>query len=153
MAVLQIYRPELQQQTEVFFEQCICDLGWTYEPHGRHRDITGIKDAYMQSGCFWCLFDSGRVVGTVAVREIVKDPKTAEIKRLYVSREYQGRGYGRLLFDTVLQYAKGSGYSKVCVDTRRDRDASLHLIRKNGFKEIPKYNDNAFAELFFELKL
>jgi GNAT superfamily N-acetyltransferase len=108
LAELQVYRPELQQQIEEFLEKCFRDLGWTYEPHGRHRDIAGIGEAYMQSGCFWCLFDGGRLVGTVAVREIGRNPKTAEIKRLYVSREHQGKGYGRLLFETAVEYAKGS---------------------------------------------
>ena len=105
----------------------------------------------MQGGCFWCLYDNERLIGTVALRTINSINKTAELKRLYVIKEEQGKGYGSLLFNTAVEYAKDNGYCKICADTRNDRKASQHLMRKYGFQKIPKYNDNKFAELFFEL--
>ena len=82
-----------------------------------------------------------------------KDNKVAEMKRLYVLQDYQGRGFGRQLFEIALTYAKENGYEKICLDTRKDRDALLHLKHKYGFVEIPKYNNNEFAEIFFEREL
>ena len=76
-----------------------------------------------------------------------------ELKRLYVLKEEQGNGYGSMLFETALNYARESKFHKICTDTRNDRDASQHLMRKHGFDEVSRYNDNQFAELFFELKL
>ena len=153
MIDLKIYNIGLQEDIEHFFEMCFTDLGWSYEPHGRHSDILNINDIYMSNGCMWCLYNDNQLIGTVAVRTIDNEKKVAEMKRLYVLKEYQGKNYGDMLFKTALNYVKEKNYNKICADTQNDRDASQHLMRKYGFYEIPKYNDNDFAELYFELKL
>ena len=142
---------EMQYEIERFFEKCFIDLGWDYEPSGRHFDTTHIQDSYMSNGCMWCMYKNNRIIGTVAIRTIDNFEKIAEMKRLYVIKDEQGNGYGSMLFETALRYAKESGFYKICADTQNDRDASQHLMRKHGFKEISQYNDNDFAELFFEL--
>ena len=153
MVYLTRYNKNLQQEIELFFEKCFTDLGWKYEPDGRHADIVNIEDTYMKKGCMWCLFDEEQLIGTVAVRSFDENINAAELKRLYVLNEYQGKGYGGLLFETALRYAKENGYEKIFLDTRQDRAASLHLIRKFNFKETRRYNNNEYAELFFELNL
>lgn len=151
MPKLKIYQTDMQRDIENFYNKCFTDLGWGYEPHGRHSDTVNIPREYMQNGCFWCLYDSEKLIGTVAVRTIDIQNKTIELKRLYVLPEAQGKGYGDLLFGTAVNHAKDSGYNKICADTRNDRSASQHLMRKYGFREVPRYNDNIYAELFFEL--
>jgi putative acetyltransferase len=150
---MKVYNIELQQDIDQFFEKCFTDLRWSYEPNGRHSDIANIQNSYMSNGCFWCIYDDSRLIGTVAVRAIDTKNEIAELKRLYVLKEEQGNGYGSMLFKTALNYARESKFHKICADTRYDRDASQHLMRKHGFDEVSKYNDNQFAELFFELKL
>ena len=153
MIDIKAYHIELQPDIDPFFERCFTDLGWSYEPKGRHSDIANIQDSYMKNGCFWCMYDNQRLIGTVAVRTIDSEHKVAELKRLYLIREKQGNGYGSMLFETALNYARECNYYKICSDTRKDRFASQHLMRKHGFQETTKYNDNHFAELFFELIL
>lgn len=153
MIEIKVYNIKLQQDIEQFFEKCFTDLGWSYEPNGRHSDIANIQNSYMSNGCFWCMYDDSRLIGTVAVRTIDIENEIAELKRLYVLKEEQGNGYGSMLFETALNYARESKFHKICADTRNDRDASQHLMRKHGFDEVSRYNDNQLAELFFELKL
>ncbi|MCL2638257.1 MAG: GNAT family N-acetyltransferase [Oscillospiraceae bacterium] len=153
MIDLKVYSKDLQKNIERFFETCFNDLGWEYEPHGRHSDILNINDTYMSNGCMWCLYKDKQLIGTVAIRTIDNENKVAEMKRLYVLKEYQGKNYGDMLFKTALSYAREKKYNKICADTQNSRDASRHLMRKYGFYEIPKYNDNDFAELYFELIL
>jgi len=150
---LKIYENGMQHDIEKFYQKCFSDLGWEYQPQGRHSDTLNIQKEYLQKGCFWCLYDGEILIGTVAVRTIDFKNKTAEMKRLYVLSDYQGKGYGNLLFKTALDYAKKNGYTKICTDTKKSRSASRHLMRKYNFKEIDRYNDNNFAELFFELDL
>jgi putative transposon-encoded protein len=38
MIEIKVYNIVLQQDIEHFFEQCFTDLGWSYEPNGRHLD-------------------------------------------------------------------------------------------------------------------
>jgi len=153
MLEIKIYSVEMQQDIEHFYEKCFNDLGWGYEPTGRHSDIVNIPDIYMLNGCMWCMYENNQLIGTVAVRTIDKENKIVEMKRLYVLKEQQGKGYGNMLFETALNYVKEHRFNKICADTRNDRDASRHLMCKYGFNEVPRYNDNQFAELFFELNL
>ncbi len=153
MPEIKIFDDGMQQDVERFFEACASELGWAYEPQGRHSDMTDVRNSYMRSGCFWCLYEGQKLIGTVAVRTIDPANKTAELKRLYLLGAYHGKGYGDMLFKTALAYAAQAGFAKICADTRKDRSASQHLMRKHGFKEAPRYNDNRFAELFFELEL
>lgn len=145
------YAPSMQPELERFFETCFSALGWGYEPQGRHADIIHTAEVYVKKGCLWCLCDGDRIIGTSAIRTIA--PGVAELKRLYVLPECQGSGYGRLLFETALQYAREHGYGRVRMDTQKDRSASRYLSESHGFMQIPQYNDNAYAELFYELDL
>ena len=104
-------------------------------------------------GMWWCMYNNNELIGTVAIRVIDTNNKIVEMKRLYVIKEEQGKGFGSMLVDTAIKHAKASGFHKICADTRIDRDASQHLMRKYGFREVSRYNDNEFAELFFELDL
>ena len=119
----------------------------------RHADIVNVEQYYMQDGCFWCLFDNQTLVGTVALRTIDLDNKVVELKRMFVLPEYQGKGYGRLLLNYAIAYAREQQYNKICLDTRKQFSAAQHLYRSSGFQETEKYNDNDRAELYFELVL
>lgn len=151
--IIAIYNEAMQSDIEDFFTICFEKLGWGFNPEGSHSDIVSIPESYIQNGQFWCVYDNGKLIGTVAVRTIDKVERIAELKRLYVLPDRQGEGFGGMLFETALQYAKEKCFKKICADTRCDRSASRHLMEKHGFVEVPKYNDNAFAELFYELNL
>ena len=150
---LKTYENTMQEDLEKFFKVCWEDLGWEYDPQHWRSYISDIEQKYMSNGCFWCLYDDKELIGTVAVWTIDEANKVAEMKRLYVLKNYQGQGYGELLFTTALNYAKSNGYRKVRADTDKDRRASQYLMRKHKFQEIGRYNDNPHAELFFELVL
>lgn len=142
---------DMQQLVEKFFEKCFSAVGIPYSPKDRHADIADVEQHYMHNGCFWCLFDNEALIGTVAVRIIDMENKVFELKRMFVLPEYQGKGYGKLLLNHAIDYAKEQKYSKICLDTRRQFSAAQHLYRSNGFRETEKYNDNKNAELYFEL--
>ena len=147
------FKPYMKQTVENFFEKCFFAVGIPYSPADRHADIADVEQYYMKNGCFWCLFNDNTLIGTVALRTIDFDNKVFELKRLFVLTEYQGKGYGRLLLDFAIAYAKEQKYSKICLDTRRQFSAAQHLYKSSGFQEIEKYNDNQRAELYFELLL
>ena len=147
------FKADMQQSVGGFFEKCFSAVGIPYSPKDRHADIADVEQHYMQNGCFWCLFDNDVLIGTVAVRIIDVDNKVVELKRMFVLPEYQGKGYGRILLDHAIDYAREQQYNKICLDTRKQFSAAQHLYRSSGFKEIEKYNDNERAEMYFELVL
>ena len=147
------FNSDMQQSVEDFFEKCFSAVGIPYSPKDRHADIADVEQYYMQNGCFWCLFDNKTLLGTVALRTIDNDNKIVELKRMFVLPQYQGKGYGRLLLNHAISYAKEQQYNKICLDTRKQFSAAQHLYRSSGFQETEKYNDNERAELYFELIL
>ena len=147
------FHSDLQQSVDIFFEKCFSAVGIPYSPLDRHADIANVEKNYMQNGCFWCLFDNNTLIGTVAVRIIDIENRVIELKRMFVLPEYQGKGYGRMLLEHAIVYARNQQYNKICLDTRKQFSAAQHLYLSNGFQETEKYNDNEHAELFFELVL
>ena len=81
----------------LFFEKCFTAVGIPYSPMDRHADVADVEQYYMRNGCFWCLFDNGVLIGTVAIRIIDIENKVIE---------YQGRGYGRLLLVHAINDAR-----------------------------------------------
>jgi len=152
-AEIKPYDASMQQDINCFYKKCFEALGWDYEPSGRHADTVNIPEEYLKTGRFWCLYDGESLVGTIALRVIDPFNQIAELKRLYVLPERQGEGLGSLLFETALRFAGDAGFKTIRADTRSDRFASQHLMRKHGFKETSQYNENPFAEMFFELDL
>lgn len=143
----------MQQSVEEFLTKCFSAVGIPYSPQDRHADIADVERHYMRNGCFWCLFDEEVLAGTVAVRNIGTDNKAVELKRMFVMPEYQGKGCGRLLLEHAIAYARERKYERMCLDTRRQFSAARHLYLSRGFREVEKYNDNGYAELYFELAL
>ena len=148
-----VFESDMQKIVEYFFEKCFSAVGIPYSPQDRHADIANVEQYYMQNGCFWCLFENEILIGTVAVRIIDIENKVVELKRMFVLPEYQGKGYGKVLINHAIDYAREQQYSKMCLHTRRQFSAAQHLYRSNGFQETDKYNDNEKAELYFELVL
>jgi len=147
------FKTDMQQSVNVFYEKCFSAVGIPYSPMDRHADIADVERYYMRNGCFWCLFKNDVLIGTVAVRIIDIDNKVVELKRMFVMPEYQGKGYGRLLLEYALAYAKEQQYNKICLDTRKQFLVAQHLYRSSGFQETEKYNDNEKAELYYEMIL
>ncbi len=148
-----IFRADMQKQVNEFFDKCFSAVGIPFAPDDRHADIADVEKNYMQSGCFWCLTDGDRVIGTIALRELDATEKLVELKRMFVLPTQQGKGYGRKLLEHALTEAKERDYDKICLDTRKQFSVAQHLYRSVGFQETDRYNDNEHAELYFELVL
>ena len=150
---IRMFKTDMQQAVEEFFQKCFSAVGIPYSPTDRHADIADVERYYMQNGCFWCLTDNEKVLGTIAIRIIDSEKRIVELKRMFVLPEYQGKGYGRLLLEHAIGYAKEQEYNKICLDTRKQFSTAQHLYRSVGFWETERYNDNVHAELYFEMEL
>jgi ribosomal protein S18 acetylase RimI-like enzyme len=127
-------------------------------------DILAIEEIYNKSdgGCFWVaesLDDDNnnpeqqKIVGTTAVRNLKQFESTCELKRMYVLNEFRRLGLGQKLLDIAIDFARSVGYSRIVLDSSKTLRAARALYLKNGFVDIPKYNDNYRADVFMERKL
>lgn len=89
----------------------------------------------------------GEVAGCCALRpaDAADYPNAAEMKRLYVRKEFRGLGLGRQLAEAVLDAARQSGYATVLLDTLDDMEAARALYGELGFVEIAPYYHSPLA--------
>ena len=62
--------------------------------------------------------------------------ETGEVKRLFVRREYRGKGIAKKLLNTLEHYAKEQGCRSLYLDTRISLEPAVSLYRAFGFQVI-----------------
>ena len=103
------------------------------------------------SGAFLMARLHGRAVGCGALKPI--DITTGEIKRMWVAPEARGLGIARRLLEALEDQARQSGRRRVVLDTNRSLLEAQAMYRKAGYRETERYNDNPYADFFFEKEL
>ncbi|KAM9408367.1 putative N-acetyltransferase camello [Pholidichthys leucotaenia] len=89
--------------------------------------------------CFWVaeteVDGRAQVVGTVAVLARENgDEKYGELSRLVVSPQCRRLGLGHQLIQTVVDFSKDRGFSKIELRTNSIKEESVALYKKLGFK-------------------
>jgi putative acetyltransferase len=118
------------------------------------EELAGLPGAYREpAGCLLLAEEDGAPAGCVAIRPF-QPPSICELKRLYVSDPFRGRGVGRLLTLRALQESRDRGYARIRLDTLPHMGPAIALYRDLGFEEIAAYTHNPLpGALYFERTL
>lgn len=81
------------------------------------------------------------------------DADMGEIKRMWVSPSARGLGIAQRLLHALEAQARGMGLRTLRLDTNRSLTEARALYARNGYREIPRYNDNPYADHWFEKRL
>jgi DNA-binding MarR family transcriptional regulator/GNAT superfamily N-acetyltransferase len=100
------------------------------------------------SGVFLIARLHGRAIGCGALKPI--EVATGEIKRMWVSQDARGLGIARRLLEALEDQARQSGMRRVVLDTNRSLPEAQALYRKAGYRARERYNDNPYADFWFE---
>ncbi len=73
-----------------------------------------------------------------------------EIKRMWVAPSARGLGIAQRLLEALEHHAAASGVRTLRLDTNRALAEARTLYLRNGYREIPTYNDNPYAHHWFE---
>lgn len=104
------------------------------------REVEGLPGDYgAPAGAAFLAMQGRDAVGVVAVRPLADE--ICELKRLYVAPAGRGHRLGRRLSETAIDWAIGSGYRAIRLDTHDSMAAAIALYRDLGFGAIPAYND------------
>jgi len=99
-------------------------------------------------GRFIVAFDGRRVVGCGGVQFLADG--TAELKRMWVRPESRGLGIGKRLLARLEDEARRAGRWRVVLDTNGTLAEAIAMYRATGYRPTTRYNDNPYAELWFE---
>src|SRR5579884_1248208 len=82
-------------------------------------------------------------------------PERAEIKRMRVHPDYQGRGYGQLLLNELEARARARGYRTLHLDTSILQIPAQKLYEKNGFREVgrDRYRQQVGEDAYQQLEV
>lgn len=83
----------------------------------------------------WIVVAGGDVVGSVALRDL--GGGELELKRMYLRAEARGRGFGKRLLATAVDWARARGTRTLRLDTTEQMEAARHLYEEHGFRPIP----------------
>ena len=98
-------------------------------------------------------YHNSELAGCIALRRY--DPRTCEMKRLFLREQFRGQGFGRQLIARIIREAKQIGYAAMRLDTLPPKmNDAIGLYRSYGFKEIAPYYQNPVpGAVFMELDL
>jgi putative acetyltransferase len=138
---------------ELFLEYAD-SLGFSLCFQGFDQELAGLPGKYAPPQGRLLLAELlGKPAGCVALHPL--QPEIAEMKRLYVRREFRGKGVGIGLMNTILREAKKIGYQRLRLDTIQPlMSDAIAMYRRFGFYEIAPYRPNPIAgTLYMELAL
>lgn len=93
----------------------------------------------------------GRAVGCGALKRPAAE--TGEMKRLWIDPMTRGLGLGRKLLTALEGVARDMGLARVRLDSNRALTEAIALYRKCGYAEVARFNDDPYAQMWFEKRL
>ncbi len=132
------YVAELNQRSTRGFDPSV---GATALPH----------EVRPPAGQFFVAYLHGEAIGCGAVKHRAGTP--AEIKRMWIAPQARGLGLGRRLLETLEACALAAGARVAHIETSGVLTQALALYRSAGWVEVPPFNDEPFADHWFEKKL
>ena len=117
------------------------------------RDLADVRAHYLgrPGSNFWVVEGDGRLVGTAGLQR--RNEEEAELRRMNVAIEYRRRGIAQSLLDTVEEYARTQGYSRLLLSTIIPLVPAIAMYEKNGFRRTGQHRYGSVTVLHFSKNL
>lgn len=102
-------------------------------------------------GTFVLAVSDGSPVACGGVQRLAAE--VGEVKRMWVDDAWRGAGLGSRMLRRLEAEAASLGYAAVRLDTHRTLGEAVAMYERAGYREIERYNDNPYAQAFFEKAL
>lgn len=145
MRAVDVDDPDAIRLLEAYFDELRERFG-SFEPPSREELL---EDA--SRGVVLIADDGTRAIACGSLRLL--DPDTGEVKRMFVAPSARGKGQGRRLLRALEDEARRLGCRQVVLDTAAVLEEAARLYLREGYVEIPRYNDNPYAARWFRKDL
>jgi DNA-binding MarR family transcriptional regulator len=108
-------------------------------------------DLVPPAGAFLIARISGQPAGCGAVKTL--RPGIGEIMRMWVDRPHRGLGIAARILDALEEQAPALGHRRVRLYTNRSLAEAKAMYRARGYRQIARYNDDPYADHWFEKRL
>ena len=86
-----------------------------------------------KSAVFKLLKENGKIIGFC---EFVKEDDRLFLSKLYVDKNYRGKGLGKILFDETVKYAKENSLDTIYLTVNKGNTPSYNIYLHLGFKVV-----------------
>jgi len=99
---------------------------------GYDDDLRDIEGNYLVAGSnFWVVETPEGLVAMTALQRV--DDRTGRLRRMRVTTEWRRRGVAWALLDTVVEFCRDAGYSRIILDTTEQQTNAHRLYKRYGF--------------------
>jgi ribosomal protein S18 acetylase RimI-like enzyme len=123
---------------EQYFEELAVRFDGGFDP-GRGGAVAD-REMAPPTGLFLLARRDGAPVGCAGLK--LHPDGTAEVKRMWVSPNARGVGLARRMLRELESHARASRATTLRLDTNGVLKEAQALYRREGFAEIPRFNDN-----------
>ena len=141
--------PDARWCRDRYFAELAARFEGGFDPE--HGGAAGDRDMAPPAGRFLVARRAGDPVGCAGLK--LHPGNWAEIKRMWVAPSARGSGLARRLLRELENHARQSGATVLRLDTNRALTEAQALYRREGYSEIPRFNDNPYAHHWFEKAL
>ena len=134
---------------EAYFRELKARFESGFDPDADHS--ARVEDMAPPSGLFVVARLDGEAVGCGGFKRI--DRTAGEIKRVWTAPSARGMGVARRMLRTLEAAAREAGLKTLRLDTNRALTEAHALYRNEGYREIARFNDNPYADHWFEKRL
>lgn len=122
-----------ENQILKLIEVVLSEYGLKLEKDGADKDVTNIDAYYINNnGWFQVVENEGTVIGSVGVYKV--NNEECELRKMYLYKEYQGKGIGKQLLNNAFSAAKELGFKYMTLQTNSVLKKAIPLYEKYGFK-------------------
>ena len=152
MFSLRRYRPADMEAVEYLHVHAIQQTGAYLGRGPWDDDVYTIEEAYLNNqGEFLIGEWDGVFVAMGALHRT--SAERAEIKRMRVRSDYQGRGLGQLILSELESRARALGYKTLHLDTSVLQVPAQRLYEKNGYREVGRDVYQGLEVILYEKEL
>jgi len=137
---------EARQCLAAYFQELAARFDGGFDPGAGGAD--GDQEMAPPHGWFVVARLEGRAVGCGGLRRL--DARTGEIKRMWTAPDARGLGVARRVLHRLEALAGEAGIGTLRLDTNRVLAEAQAMYRREGYREIGRYNDNPYAHHWFE---
>jgi putative acetyltransferase len=124
---------DCQRVAELVFT-VLGEYGLKPDPGCTDADLKDIEQSYLKrGGAFYVLEEEdGSIIGSYGLYPM--QPGVCELQKMYLHRDYRGKGHGRHMLEDALAKARQLGFKRITLETASVLKEAIRLYESYGFK-------------------
>ena len=129
----------------------LLEYGLFPDESGTDKNLSDLEAFYFKGGGYFGVLVSpdDQIVGTISVAN--HGDGVFELKKMFLKKELRGKGFGKLMMNFILDFAKEKKCRKVFLETIHVLEEAIGLYKSYGFKPVDPVVVNNRVDQAYEL--